>query len=138
MKVGNISLDNPVALGPMAGVTDLTFRLICKELGCGVVFTEMVSAKGIYYNDVKTKQLMRIEEKERPVALQIFGSDPDIMGEVAMRINKHNHDILDINMGCPVDKIAKKQKAIEDKQKELEAAKADEQPKANKKSCSCC
>lgn len=107
MKIGNINIDNPVALGPMAGVTDLTFRLICKELGCGIVFTEMVSAKGIYYNDDKTKQLMRIEEKERPVALQIFGSDPDIMGEVAMRMNKHNHDILDINMGCPTPKIVK-------------------------------
>lgn len=107
MKIGNVNIENPVALGPMAGVTDLTFRLICKELRCGIVFTEMVSAKGIYYNDDKTKQLMRIEEKERPVALQIFGSDPDIMAEVAMRINKHNHDILDINMGCPTPKIVK-------------------------------
>ncbi len=107
MKIGNIEIENPVALGPMAGVTDLTFRLICKELGCGIVFTEMVSAKGIYYNDPKTKRLMKIEEQERPVALQIFGSDPEIMGEVAGRINTHNHDILDINMGCPTPKIVK-------------------------------
>jgi len=107
VKIGNIEIENPVALGPMAGVTDLTFRLICKELGCGIVFTEMVSAKGIYYNDPKTKRLMKIEEQERPVALQIFGSDPEIMGEVAGRINTHNHDILDINMGCPTPKIVK-------------------------------
>ncbi|SHJ89406.1 tRNA dihydrouridine synthase DusB [Paramaledivibacter caminithermalis] len=107
MKIGNINIENPVALGPMAGVTDLTFRLICKEFGCGIVFTEMVSAKGIYYNDPKTKELMKIEERERPVALQIFGSDPKIMAEVAKRINDHNHDILDINMGCPTPKIVK-------------------------------
>ncbi|WP_432404897.1 tRNA dihydrouridine synthase DusB [Wukongibacter sp. M2B1] len=107
MKIGNTEIKNPVALGPMAGVTDLTFRLICKELGCGIVFTEMVSAKGIYYNDPKTKRLMKIEERERPVALQIFGSDPEIMGEVTCRINNHNHDILDINMGCPTPKIVK-------------------------------
>lgn len=107
MKIGNINIDNPVALGPMAGVTDLTFRMICKEFGCGIVFTEMVSAKGIYYNDQKTKGLMKIEQKERPVALQIFGSDPKIMAEVTKKINKHNHDILDINMGCPTPKIIK-------------------------------
>ncbi len=107
MKIGNVNIENPVALGPMAGVTDLTFRIICKELGCGIVFTEMVSAKGIYYNDDKTKQLMKIEEKEHPVALQIFGSDPEIMAKVAMKINGHNHDILDINMGCPTPKIVK-------------------------------
>lgn len=107
MKIGNVHIENDVALGPMAGVTDLTFRLICKEFGCGLVFTEMVSAKGIYYKDHKTKELMRIEEEERPVALQIFGSDPDIMSEVTSRINNHNHDILDINMGCPTPKVVK-------------------------------
>jgi len=107
MEIGNIYIVNPVCLGPMAGVTDLTFRLICKEYGCGLMFTEMVSAKGIYYNDHKTKELMDIEEEERPVALQIFGSDPDIMAEVTSRINHHNHDILDINMGCPTPKIVK-------------------------------
>lgn len=107
MEIGNIHIENDVALGPMAGVTDLTFRLICKEYGCGIVFTEMVSAKGIYYNDQKTKDLMRIEKIERPVALQIFGSDPEIMAEVTRRINDHDHDILDINMGCPTPKIVK-------------------------------
>jgi len=105
MKIGNINIENNVALGPMAGVTDLSFRLICKEMGCGIVFTEMVSAKGIYYNDKKTEKLMRIEQKERPVAMQIFGSDPDIMATVAAKLNKHNNDILDINMGCPTPKI---------------------------------
>lgn len=107
MKIGNVVIENPIALGPMAGVTDLTFRLICKEFGCGIVFTEMVSAKGIYYNDYKTKDLLKIEEYERPVALQIFGSDPEIMAIVANRLNSHNHDILDINMGCPTPKIVK-------------------------------
>lgn len=107
MKIGNVNIDSPVALGPMAGVTDLTFRVICKEFGCGIVFTEMVSAKGIFYNDPKTKELMKIEAKERPVALQIFGSDPKIMAEVTKQINKHDYDILDINMGCPTPKIVK-------------------------------
>lgn len=107
MKIGNIHIENNVALGPMAGVTDLTFRLICKEMGCGIVFTEMVSAKGIYYKDKKTEELLKIQEKERPVALQIFGSDPKIMAIVTERLNGHNHDILDINMGCPTPKIVK-------------------------------
>lgn len=107
MHIEKLYIENPIALGPMAGVTDLTFRLICKEFGCGLVYTEMVSAKGIYYDDEKTKDLMKIEEKERPIALQIFGSDPEIMGIVAERLNSHNNDILDINMGCPTPKIVK-------------------------------
>jgi tRNA-dihydrouridine synthase B len=107
MHIEKLYIENPIALGPMAGVTDLTFRLICKEFGCGLVYTEMVSTKGIYYDDEKTKDLMKIEEKERPVALQIFGSDPEIMGIVAERLNSHNNDILDINMGCPTPKIVK-------------------------------
>ncbi len=107
MKIGNVEIDNNLALGPMAGVTDLTFRLICKEFGCGLVVTEMVSAKGIYYNDEKTEKLMEIKKDERPTSLQIFGSDPEIMARVTERLNKHNHDILDINMGCPTPKIVK-------------------------------
>ena len=107
MKIGDIDLENPVALGPMAGVTDLTFRLICKGFGCGLLFTEMVSAKGIYYNDPKTEKLMKIKEEEGSVALQIFGSDPEIMGEITEKISGHNHHILDINMGCPAPKIVK-------------------------------
>ncbi|RKD20946.1 tRNA-U20-dihydrouridine synthase [Caminicella sporogenes DSM 14501] len=107
MKIGNVQIENDLALGPMAGVTDLTFRVICKEMGCGLVFTEMVSAKGIYYGDKKTEKLLKIEESERPVALQIFGSEPEIMAKVAEKLNNHNHDILDINMGCPTPKIVK-------------------------------
>ncbi|WIF95645.1 tRNA dihydrouridine synthase DusB [Caminicella sporogenes] len=107
MKIGNVQIENDLALGPMAGVTDLTFRVICKEMGCGLVFTEMVSAKGIYYGDKKTEKLLKIEEGERPVALQIFGSEPEIMAKVAEKLNNHNHDILDINMGCPTPKIVK-------------------------------
>lgn len=107
MKIGNILIDNPVALGPMAGVTDLAFRLICKEYNCGIVFTEMVSSKGIYYEDKKTELLMKIEDREKPVALQIFGSDPEIMGIAAKKVDDRDHDILDINMGCPTPKIVK-------------------------------
>lgn len=107
MNIGTFTIDEYIALGPMAGVTDLAFRLICKSFGCPVVYTEMVSAKALYYNDPKTERLMHIEEEERPVALQIFGSDAAIMGQITKRINDHNHDILDINMGCPAPKIVK-------------------------------
>lgn len=89
----------------MAGVTDLPFRLICKEYGVGLLVTEMVSTKALHYNDKKSARLMEIREEERPVALQIFGSDPEIMGSVVSKINDHNHDIIDINMGCPAPKI---------------------------------
>jgi len=105
MKIGNIELSSPVILGPMAGVTDLPFRLICMEYGAGLLVTEMVSAKALHYKDKKTARLMEIKEEERPVALQLFGSDPEIMGAVVEQINDHNHDILDINMGCPAPKI---------------------------------
>ncbi|MBS4535699.1 tRNA dihydrouridine synthase DusB [Clostridium sp. D2Q-14] len=109
MKIGNITLENNVFLAPMAGVTDLSFRLLCKEQHVGLLYTEMVSAKGLYYGDRKTEELMKIEEEERPVSLQIFGSDADIMSNVVK--NKLNHrediDIIDINMGCPTPKIVK-------------------------------
>ena len=107
IRIGNIELSSPVILGPMAGVTDLPFRLICKEYGVGLLVTEMVSTRALYYNDKKTERLMEIREEERPVALQIFGNDPDTMGEVVSRINGHNHDIIDINMGCPAPKIVR-------------------------------
>lgn len=107
MIIGNVKLENNVVLGPMAGVTDLAFRLICKEFGVGLLVTEMVSAKALYYEDKKTKQIMTIEEGEKPVALQIFGSEPDIMGDVVSKLEDHGHDILDINMGCPAPKIVK-------------------------------
>ncbi len=107
MKIGTFEIDNYIALGPMAGVTDLAFRLICKSYGCPIVYTEMVSAKALHFKDPKTKRLMKILEEERPVALQIFGSDAVIMGQIAKEISSHNHDILDINMGCPAPKIVK-------------------------------
>lgn len=107
MKIGNIELENNVILAPMAGVTDLPYRLLCKEQGCGLVYTEMVSAKAIYYNNKNTKLLMQIDERERPVAVQLFGSEPDLMADMAKRITEENPliDIIDINMGCPVPKV---------------------------------
>ncbi|QEK11108.1 tRNA dihydrouridine synthase DusB [Crassaminicella thermophila] len=107
MIIGNVNLENNVFLGPMAGVTDLTFRLLCKEQGVGLVYTEMVSAKGLYYNDKKTELLLQIDEREKPVALQIFGSEPDVMARAAEKLNNHENAILDINMGCPTPKIVK-------------------------------
>ncbi|HDR5039366.1 TPA: tRNA dihydrouridine synthase DusB, partial [Bacillus anthracis] len=107
MKINNVTLDNPVFLAPMAGVTDLSFRLICKEMGCGMVYMEMVSSKGLYYEDKKTEGLLKIHPKEKPVALQIFGSDPNIMSKAAYMLNNRENAILDINMGCPTPKIVK-------------------------------
>ncbi len=107
MKIGEIQLDNNVFLAPMAGVTDLPFRLICMELNCGMVYTEMVSAKGLYYKDKKTEELLKIEEEEKPVAIQIFGSEPAIMAKAAYLLNDRENLILDINMGCPTPKIIK-------------------------------
>ncbi|MCC5912115.1 MAG: tRNA dihydrouridine synthase DusB [Clostridiaceae bacterium] len=107
MKIGNASIKNNVFLAPMAGVTDLPFRLICKEMGCSMVYTEMVSAKGLYYRDKNTETLLQIEEEEKPVVLQIFGSEPDIMARAAYQLNDRENLILDINMGCPTPKIVK-------------------------------
>lgn len=109
MKIGNIELKNNLALAPMAGVTDFAFRSLCKEMGVGLVVTEMVSAKGLYYNDEKTSDLTHSHEDERPVALQIFGSDPDIMAEITRNnlSSRDDIDIIDINMGCPAPKIVK-------------------------------
>lgn len=107
MKIGNVELENKVFLAPMAGVTDMPFRILCREQGCGLVYTEMVSAKGMHYNDNKSMDLTRIDEKERPAAVQIFGSDPDIMGGIAERLNDSDASIIDINMGCPTPKITK-------------------------------
>ena len=104
MKIGNIEAGR-VALGPMAGITDMPFRLLCKEQGADLIYSEMVSAKGIHYNNRNTADLLRCDEAERPVALQLFGSEPDIMAETAARIEDRNSDIFDINMGCPVPKV---------------------------------
>lgn len=106
MKIGDVVLKNNVFLSPMAGVTDKPFRIICQEMGAGLTYTEMVSAKGFYYGSENTNILLDIAEVEK-VAIQIFGSDPDIMGEVAKRLNDSKALILDINMGCPTPKIVK-------------------------------
>ena len=105
LKIGNVLLENNLILAPMAGVTDLPFRLLCKEQGAGLICTEMVSAKAIYFKNKNTESLMEIDEQERPVSLQLFGSEPDLMAEIARQIEPRNFDILDINMGCPVPKV---------------------------------
>ena len=107
LKIGNAELENRYILGPMAGVTDLPFRLLCREQGAGLLCMEMVSAKAIYYNNRNTESLLEIHPDERPVSLQLFGSDPKIMSEMAKRIEERPFAILDINMGCPVPKVVK-------------------------------
>ena len=107
LKIGNVELENRYLLGPMAGVTDLPFRLLCKEQGAGLLGMEMVSAKAILYQNKNTEKLMEIHPEEQPVSLQLFGSDPKIMSEMAKRIEERPFAILDINMGCPVPKVVK-------------------------------
>ena len=104
-RIGEVQIPGKLVLGPMAGVTDLPFRVLCKEQGAGLICMEMVSAKGIYYNNKNTESLLAIDEREHPVSLQLFGSDPEIMSEMAKRIEHRPFDILDINMGCPVPKV---------------------------------
>lgn len=103
--IGDIKIEHPFLLAPMAGVTDLPYRLLCKEMGAGLLYTEMVSAKGMYYNSPNTGPLLAKEEQERPIAAQIFGSEPELMADMAVRIQEMGFDIIDINMGCPVPKI---------------------------------
>lgn len=105
LSIGNVTLKNNIILAPMAGVSDLPFRLLCSEQGAGLVCMEMVSAKAIYYNNKNTDSLMEIHPDEGPVSLQLFGSDPDIMSEMAKRIEDRPFSVLDINMGCPVPKV---------------------------------
>lgn len=105
LQIGNVTLENNLILGPMAGVTDLPFRLLCQEQGAGLLCMEMVSAKAILYGNRNTEELLEIDAREHPVSLQLFGSDPDIMSEMAKRIEERPFDILDINMGCPVPKV---------------------------------
>ncbi|CUX31777.1 tRNA dihydrouridine synthase DusB [Clostridium sp. C105KSO13] len=107
LRIGNIELKNSYILGPMAGVTDLPFRFLCKEQGAGVVCMEMVSAKAIMYHNKNTESLLTIHPEELPVSLQLFGSDPEIMSEMAKRIEERPFTFLDINMGCPVPKVVK-------------------------------
>lgn len=106
MKIGNINIENNIVLAPMAGVTDLPFRKLCKEMGCGLLYTEMVSAKAILYKNKNTEPLLETDETENPIALQLFGSDSDIMADMAAKLeSERTFDIIDINMGCPVPKI---------------------------------
>lgn len=107
MNIGNIKLENPFILAPMAGVTDLPFRLLCKEQGAGLLCMEMISAKALQYKNKNTKALLAIHPDEYPVSLQLFGSDPDIVSEQARAIEELPFQILDINMGCPVPKVVK-------------------------------
>ena len=107
LKIGNVELENSYVLAPMAGVTDLPFRLLCREQGAGLLCMEMVSAKAIQYNNKNTKALLEIHPEEPPVSLQLFGSDPDVISEIAKQIEELPFSILDINMGCPVPKIVK-------------------------------
>ena len=107
IKIGGVMIEPGAILAPMAGVTDICYRTICREMGASMVGTEMVSAKGIYYNNKNTEELLEIGEDERPVSLQLFGSDPDIVSEMAKRIEERPFDILDFNMGCPVPKVVK-------------------------------
>lgn len=105
MQIGNVELKNNVFLAPMAGVTDLAFRRACVRYGAGLVYSEMISSKALYYNDKKTKQLLNSTDDEKPLAVQIFGSDPDIMAKTAYMALETGACILDINMGCPAPKI---------------------------------
>ncbi len=108
MKIGSVECDNNVFLAPMAGITDAVFRILCREMGCGLVYSEMVSAKGISHNNTNTKKMLYVDPDERPCAIQLFGSDPEIMGNMAKALNEYpDIDILDINMGCPAPKIVK-------------------------------
>lgn len=107
MQIGTIKLVNPVILAPMAGVTDLPFRLLAKEMDCGLVYSEMVSDKGLLYKNCHTVDMLKIDDRERPVAMQIFGSDPDSMAKAAQYVEQAGTDIIDINMGCPTPKIVK-------------------------------
>ncbi len=109
MKIGNIQLENNILIAPMAGITDTAFRTICKEMGAGLLFTEMISAKGLYYKDRKTNELLQIESKNKPVGIQLFGSEPEIFQEVVKKYINNNESIelIDLNVGCPAPKIVK-------------------------------
>lgn len=105
MRIGNVDIKGNVVLAPMAGVTDLPFRLLCKENSCGYLYTEMVSAKAIMYNNKNTKSLLTVTEGENPIAVQLFGSEPEVMAEAAKRMEERPFDVIDVNMGCPVPKV---------------------------------
>ncbi len=108
LKIGTVTIENPFILAPLAGFTDLPFRLLCRENGAGLVYSEMISCHGLTYNQQKTIDMLQTDENERPVAMQLFGSEPDIMGNAAKILSKYPIDIIDINMGCPVKKVIKR------------------------------
>ena len=109
MKIGKINLNLPLILAPMAGVTDYPFRLLCKEQGAALVFSEFVSADGIIRENAKTLKMIKFTEFERPIGIQIFGDSPKVMGQAAKMVaDKFSPDIIDINYGCPVPKITRK------------------------------
>ena len=103
--IGNIDIEDKLILAPMAGVTDLPFRLLCKEQGCDILYTEMVSAKGIYYDNKNTIPLLTVNIKEAPIGLQLFGSEPELMADMAAKVCDYGFDFIDVNMGCPMPKI---------------------------------
>lgn len=107
LKIGDVILNNPFFLAPLAGITDSSFRKICKEQGAGLVYSEMVSGKGLYFKDKNTERLLEILEEEKPVAFQIFGSEPDVIGFTAKTLSNRGNVLLDINMGCPVPKVVR-------------------------------
>jgi nifR3 family TIM-barrel protein len=107
MKIGSVNLDNNIFLAPMAGVTDMPFRVLCKEQGCGLVYSEMISAKGMFYKDEKSWKLAELDPCEKPAAVQIFGSEPEILASSAEKLNASDAAILDINLGCPTHKITR-------------------------------
>lgn len=109
MKIGHIQIETPILLAPMAGVTDYSFRILCKEMGAGVVYSEFVSAHGIIRENEKTLDMIRFTEEERPIGIQIFGDSPDVMSKAARKVaDQFQPDIIDINYGCPVPKVTKK------------------------------
>lgn len=109
LRIGNVTTSNPLVLGPMAGVTDLPFRLLCKEMGCGLLYTEMISAKALYYKNKNTLPLLSTDPKEQPLGVQLFGSEPELMADMAKTLEDKGYQFIDINMGCPVPKIVNNQ-----------------------------
>ena len=105
LTIGNVTLDNQVILAPMAGVTDLPFRLLCRKMGAGLVCMEMVSAKAIYYHNKNTEELLSVHPGELPASLQLFGSDPEILAQMAAKVEERPYSFIDLNMGCPVPKV---------------------------------
>lgn len=106
MKIGTVEISHPVALGPMAGVTDLPFRRLCREMGCGLLYTEMVSAKALSYHNKNTEPILETEDGEHPLAVQLFGSEPELLADMAKKLEEGPYDIIDLNMGCQFQRLS--------------------------------